>query len=72
MGEHILRMRAREVENVLRKYGFSLVSQRGSHRKWRKEHLQVIVPEHQGRDLPIGTLRNIFIEAQIPEKDWRV
>lgn len=29
------RMNADEVENILQRYGFKLVSQKGSHRKWR-------------------------------------
>jgi predicted RNA binding protein YcfA (HicA-like mRNA interferase family) len=33
MGERMRRMTAREVEGLLRRYGFSLVSQKGSHRK---------------------------------------
>ncbi|MDM9382696.1 type II toxin-antitoxin system HicA family toxin [Chlorogloeopsis sp. ULAP01] len=46
----------------MRQYGFQLISQKGSHRKSRNENigLQVIVPEHRGRTLPIGTLRSIF------------
>ena len=73
MSERIRRMTAREVEALLRRHGFTLVSQRGSHRKWRHpEHrLQVIVPEHRGRQLPLGTLRNILKNAEIPEGEWR-
>jgi predicted RNA binding protein YcfA (HicA-like mRNA interferase family) len=43
-------MTAREVEAVLRKHGFNLVSQKGSHRKSKNsaKGLQVIVPEHRG------------------------
>ncbi|WP_347566336.1 type II toxin-antitoxin system HicA family toxin [Scytonema sp. UIC 10036] len=49
------------------------MSQKGSHRKWRNEQLgvQVIVPEHRGRTLPIGTMRSIFLAAKIPESEWR-
>lgn len=67
------RMNADEAEAILRRHGFSLVSQKGSHRKWRniEQKLQVIVPYHQGRDLPIGTLRNIMTTAQIPEREWK-
>jgi len=67
------RMTAREVEGVLRRYGFRRVSQKGSHRKWRhpQSGLQVIVPEHRGRQLPLGTLRNIFTNAEIPETEWK-
>ncbi|HOK54191.1 MAG TPA: type II toxin-antitoxin system HicA family toxin [Armatimonadota bacterium] len=70
----IKRMKSREVENILARYGFELVSQQGSHRKWRHadKRLQVIVPEHAGQDLPLGTLRNIFVNAQVPESEWKV
>ncbi len=67
------RMNAETVERILRKYNFELVSQKGSHRKWRSadRETQVIVPFHKGRDLPIGTLRNIMITAMIPEEEWK-
>ncbi|MEH1926539.1 type II toxin-antitoxin system HicA family toxin [Nostoc sp.] len=52
------RMNADEVESILQRYGFELISQKGSHRKWRniERQLQVIVPDHKSRDLPIGFL----------------
>lgn len=67
------RMNADEVERILEHYGFELVSQKGSHRKWRNfaRQLQAIVPYHKGRDLPIGTLRNIMLSADIPETEWK-
>jgi len=73
MGERIRRMTCRELEALLRQYGFHLVSQKGSHRKWRSESssLQVVVPEHRGRQLPLGTLRSILLAAEIPEQEWR-
>ncbi len=66
-------MNADEVERILEKYGFELTSQKGSHRKWRNLdlQLQVIVPYHKKRDLPIGTLRNIMKSADIPESEWK-
>jgi predicted RNA binding protein YcfA (HicA-like mRNA interferase family) len=69
----IRRMNADEVERILQKYEFELISQKGSHRKWRnaEQEIQVIVPYHKGRDLPVGTLRNIMIGANIPEYDWK-
>lgn len=65
-------MKSREVETILRRYGFELVSQKGSHRKWRSidSNLQVIVPAHAEKNIPIGTLRNIFKGAQIPDSEW--
>ena len=73
MAMRIRRMNAREVESLLRRHGFQLMSEKGSHRKWRHpaRRLQVIVPEHHGRQLPLGTLRNILVNAEIPETDWK-
>jgi predicted RNA binding protein YcfA (HicA-like mRNA interferase family) len=73
MSKRIRRLTTREVENILKNYGFKLISQKGSHRKWRNSELglQVIVPEHKGRILPIGTMRNIFVKAEIPESEWK-
>ena len=69
----VRRMTGREVEQLLSSLGFQFVSQEGSHRKWRhrEKRLQVIVPEHKGKILPIGTLQQICTNAQIPEKDWK-
>lgn len=73
MGEKILRLTAREIERLLSKYGFVLVSQKGSHRKWRNQTSgrQVIVPYHGGKTLPLGTLRNILINAEVPNFEWK-
>lgn len=73
MTPRLRRMTAREVETLLRRHGFEPVSQKGSHRKWRHpaSALQVIVPEHRGRPLPLGTLHQIFTNAEIPEEEWK-
>ena len=74
MSQRIRRMKSREVEEILHRHGFKLVAQQGSHRKWRniERRLLVIVPDHSGRDLPLGTLRAIFVSAEIPESEWKV
>ncbi|NQT85002.1 type II toxin-antitoxin system HicA family toxin [bacterium] len=71
MPRRIIRMTAREVEGLLRGHGFQPVCQRGSRRKWRQARrgLQVIVPQHHGRQLPLGTSRNILVNAEIPESE---
>ena len=73
MSRRIRRMTAREVESLLRQNGFELVSQKGSHRKWRNASLaaQVIVPYHRGQILPIGTLQTILENSKMPEDQWR-
>ena len=73
MGEKIRLFTATELERLLSRYGFVLISQKGSHRKWRNPGTgrQVIVPFHAGRPLPLGTLRNILINSEIPEHEWK-
>jgi hypothetical protein len=29
-------------------------------------------PNHKGRDLPLGTLRNIMTTADIPDSEWKI
>ena len=62
MPDSLPRLRAEEVIRVLRTHGFVLISQRGSHQKWRNAETghQVIVPYHKGKQLPLGTLRSII------------
>ena len=73
MSPRVRRMDARDLESLLQKNGFMLVSQKGSHRKWRNPatRVQVIVPEHRGRILPTGTLYAILKNSGIPEEEWR-
>jgi len=42
--------------------GFARVSVKGSHHKFRKGTVTVIVP-HPNKDLPLGTARNIARQA---------
>ena len=73
MSPRVRRMTAAELERILARHGFGLVSQRGSHRKWRhpERHLQVVVPLHKGRPIPIGTLLHILKGAEVPPDEWR-
>jgi predicted RNA binding protein YcfA (HicA-like mRNA interferase family) len=56
-------MNSKEVVKHLMKDGFELVSQKGSHKKFRKDKLTVIVPDHGKKDLPAGTLNSIKKQA---------
>ncbi|WP_349985294.1 type II toxin-antitoxin system HicA family toxin [Stenotrophomonas sp. WHRI 8082] len=42
--------------------GFAVVCTRGSHHKLRKADRVVVLP-HPKKDLPIGTVRNIYRQA---------
>ena len=60
MAEKLPRLKADEIINVLTRHGFTLVSQRGSHQKWRNDttRKQVIVQllnrTSQEQLIPIG------------------
>ncbi|MDF5723357.1 MAG: type II toxin-antitoxin system HicA family toxin [Rhizonema sp. PD37] len=43
MSDRIRRLRARVVETILKQFGFQLISQKGSHRKWRNEDVELQV-----------------------------
>jgi predicted RNA binding protein YcfA (HicA-like mRNA interferase family) len=70
MAPKLPRLRAGEVTRILQRHGFLLVSQRGSHQKWRHPDTgkQVIVPYHKGKQLPLGTLRSIIEGSGISEE----
>ena len=56
---------SKEIRSVLERLEFSLVSQKGSHRKFKdlKGHI-VIVPLGK-KEIPLGTFRNILKQAEI-------
>jgi len=66
------RLSAAEVARILASNGFALISQKGSHQKWRhaQTRKQVIVPVHSGAILPIGTLRSIQKGSGLPDEVW--
>jgi predicted RNA binding protein YcfA (HicA-like mRNA interferase family) len=61
------------VTAILRRHGFGLIGQSGSHQKWRNPATgkQVIVADHHGRTLPLGTIHSIIAGSGIPADDWR-
>lgn len=71
MVSKLARLTPKEVVEILHEYGFQLVSQKGSHQKWRHVALgkQVIVPMHTDV-LPIGTLNSIIKGSGIPKSHW--
>ena len=73
MAQKLPRLRANEIIKVLQQHGFILISQRGSHQKWRNNDTgkQVIIPYHKGKQLPLGTLRSIIEGSGISEEGFR-
>ena len=54
--------RSRDIVKRLEAEGFERVGIRGSHHKFRKGSITVIVP-HPKKDLPLGTARSIARQA---------
>jgi predicted RNA binding protein YcfA (HicA-like mRNA interferase family) len=59
---------------ILKRNGFSLAGQSGSHQKWRnaRDGKQVIVASHRGRVLPLGTMRSIIEGSGISLPEWKL
>lgn len=53
---------SRKIIKRLKDEGYELVSVRGSHQKFRRGEVTLIVP-HPKKDLPLGTARAIAKEA---------
>jgi predicted RNA binding protein YcfA (HicA-like mRNA interferase family) len=63
---------AKEVVKVLRRNGFVMVSQAGSHQKWRHANCrQVIVAMHGNKPIPIGTLKSIIDGSGLELEQFR-
>lgn len=62
-----------QVVAVLKRHGFRLSGQSGSHQKWRNQATskQVIVAQHAGKVLPLGTMRSIVAGSGVPLSEWQ-
>lgn len=58
-----------EVVKKLERLRFELVSQKGSHRKYRKDNKTVIVPMHN--EIAKGTLKSILMQAGITLDEFK-
>ena len=54
---------------VLLRNGFTFISQKGSHQKYRKESRTVIVP-HPKKEIPIGTFRSIVRQSGLDKEEF--
>jgi predicted RNA binding protein YcfA (HicA-like mRNA interferase family) len=72
MTEKLPHLKADQVISVLEKHGFMFISQNGSHQKWHQSDtgMQVIVPYHKGKQLPLGTLMSIIDGSGIPKQEF--
>jgi predicted RNA binding protein YcfA (HicA-like mRNA interferase family) len=71
MNPRLPMFKARDVERVLRKLGFNLIDQKGSHAMW--EHPDgrfTTVPRHGGEDIGRGLLRQMLREVEISPDEF--
>jgi predicted RNA binding protein YcfA (HicA-like mRNA interferase family) len=73
MSDKMPRINSVQVSSILQHHGFVLLTQQGSHQKWHnfESGKQVIVPYHQAKHLPIGTLNSIIEGSGISESEFR-
>ena len=64
-------MKVREVIRLLNEFGWVQVAQKGSHRQFKHPSKlgKVTVPGNLGDDVPIGTLKSIFRQAEIEDNE---
>ena len=62
---------SKEIIRILEKNGFTFVSQKGSHKKFKKEKRIVIVPDPK-KEIPRGTLASIVRQSGIDKEDFNI
>lgn len=64
-------LKPRQVIAALKQLGFVEVRQRGSHKQFRHSDGRVTtVPDHKGRDIAPGLLRQILADIRVPGEDF--
>lgn len=58
-----------EIVRILIRIGFQPDRKRGSHLILKKQNKIVVVPIHEGRDIPKGTLLSILKQSGISKKE---
>jgi predicted RNA binding protein YcfA (HicA-like mRNA interferase family) len=73
MSPKLPRVDCRQLVRALKRAGFEEQRQRGSHLHLRRasDGKRVTVPVHQGRTMPVGTLRAILRDADISVDEFR-
>ena len=73
MSPRLPRVDCRQLVRALKRAGFEEQRQRGSHLHMRRasDGKRVTVPIHQGRTVPVGTLRAILRDADISVEDFQ-
>jgi predicted RNA binding protein YcfA (HicA-like mRNA interferase family) len=62
---------SKEIIRILEQNGFAFVSQKGSHKKFKKEKRVVIVPDPK-KEIPRGTFASIVRQSGIDKEDFKI
>ena len=63
-------LKTNEVLRILLKLGFQPRRKKGSHLILAKNNKRIVIPIHEGRDIPKGTLLNIIKQAGLTKKEF--
>ena len=61
---------SREIETVLKKFDFTLVSQKGSHGKFKNPSGRIVILPMNRKEIPAGTFRSILRQSGIDAKEF--
>ncbi|RFC35546.1 MAG: putative RNA binding protein YcfA, dsRBD-like fold, HicA-like mRNA interferase family [Candidatus Nitrotoga sp. SPKER] len=61
---------SRTIINVLLRHDFIFISQKGSHRKFRKGDRTVIIPDPK-KEIPLGTFASILRQSGLSKEDFK-
>jgi len=62
---------SKEIIKILKENGFTFISQKGSHKKFRKGTRIVIVPDPK-KEIPRGTLESILRQSGIDKQRFQI
>ena len=54
--------------DILTSNGFTFVSKRGSHAKYRDSKGHTVIVPHSRKDIPIGTIRSMIRQSGLPKE----
>jgi predicted RNA binding protein YcfA (HicA-like mRNA interferase family) len=61
---------SQDIIRILQQKGFVLVSQKGSHKKFKKANRIVIIPDPK-KEIPKGTFASILRQSGLDKDDFR-
>jgi len=63
-------LKTNEVLRILLKFGFQPKRKKGGHLILAKNEKRVVIPIHEGRDIPKGTLLNVIKQTGLTKKEF--